>query len=151
MSNEGSTGTPSDDTCIGGWLLLWVINVFLLLLVGVFVFWLVPVQAVRAETSVLTIAAALYGVLFLLFTLFAMRKYFRRLRSARHLMIGVLIANVGFWAVCGTLWDLLVSKLTRSEDIEEFLVQSFGGALVACVIWIPYFLVSTRVKRTFVR
>lgn len=68
-------------------------------------------------------------------------------------MAGVLIAYAAFWALNGTLWDFVVRRLAERGrmDTEEFLAQQFVGALAGCLVWIPYFLVSRRVRGTFVR
>ena len=149
---EKKTTSTGERPGIHGWLLVWTINLVLLFFIDIYMFWIVPIRAVREQPSELTIAAVLYGILFYIFTLYAAIKFFQLHNSARYLMIVVLIANVGFWVITGMLWDNLVSKLPDSGGLEVFesLVRQFVGSIAACLIWVPYFLISKRVKHTFV-
>jgi hypothetical protein len=148
---EDTPPITRDRQGIDGCLLLWAINLVLLFPIAVYGLWVVPVLAVREHPSGLPIAALLYGVLFCLFGLFAATRFFQRHSSARNLMIALLTANLGFWLINATVWDFVISDLPGSDyAVEDFLIYQFVGSLVACFIWIPYFLISKRVKRTFV-
>ena len=75
-------------------------------------------------------------LLFLLFT---------RSRRFPRMMIAYFIANLVFIAL-----DLLaVASLPNTGDAAAGLIPDLVRSILICAIWVPYFLVSVRVKNTF--
>jgi hypothetical protein len=60
-------------------------------------------------------------------------------------MIGILISSLIFHIVD----HVLASQITSIEHNPSAFVTLMFRLTVACIIWIPYFLVSKRVKATF--
>jgi hypothetical protein len=148
MQDADSALRPAKGEGIGGWLALWMVNLLLIVPVATGAVFRIAIPALKAQPSGWTVGALLYGILFCAFSVFAVVEFARRRRKVRRLMIAFLGANLLFWAVNGTLIDSVDVPLEDWEN--EFAIQNFAGALAGCLIWIPYFLVSTRVKRTFV-
>jgi len=91
--------------------------------------------------SVLKIETALLSIL-VLFHVYVAVAFFRRNKAAPNLVITLLIARVAFYVI-----DMLVieSVLKKSAEVDDLLRSLIGAG-----IWIPYFLLSKRVKATFV-
>jgi APA family basic amino acid/polyamine antiporter len=152
MSEEPeSTPSTGETQGIDGWLALWTINLVLLLPCALYALWAVSIPAAREQPSGWGVGALLYGILFCLFAVLAAVAFFQQRRSAPRLIIALLLANVGHWAIAGTLWDRVVSHLAGHPEVLDFLLWQFVGSLAACFFWIPYFVTSRRVKRTFHR
>jgi hypothetical protein len=99
-----------------------------------------PGLATFALTSLVITHAWLIGLVYVAVA------FFRKTRHAPMLMIGLLAANV---ALVTLNWSGTVSVLDGGQRlVEQQLSESLRVMLVAA-IWIPYFLKSKRVKRTF--
>jgi len=70
--------------------------------------------------------------------------FFQRRRFVPKLIIGLYVASFAF--VVGDYFLLLPFQVTQDQTLRQVV-----GALVACLIWVPYFSTSVRVRRTFVR
>lgn len=150
IASAAKDATDTDENQgIAGWLVLCAISLVLLPLLALYALSVISIPAARAQPSGWVVGALLYGALFCLFAVFGAARFFQRRRSGPRLIIALLLANVGFWFIAGTLWDYVVSDLPAHPNVEDFLLQQAVGSLVACFIWIPYFVTSRRVKRTF--
>lgn len=72
--------------------------------------------------------------------------FIRRKRSLPRYYIVLMIAGL-----CYTLLDLILASQLLYVDITYQDIRGLIRAAVGACVWIPYFLVSVRVKRTFVR
>jgi len=74
--------------------------------------------------------------------------FFQKRKLLPRLMIAFLLVNFLLVAADYFVADLLPSVASQ-KDPEA--TMELARALIAGVIWVPYFVVSKRVKRTFVR
>jgi hypothetical protein len=99
-----------------------------------------PGLATFALTSLVITHAWLIGLAYVAVA------FFRKTRHAPMLMIGLLAAN----GVLVTLeWSRAVSVLGSDQRLVEQLSPEIARAMFGAAVWIPYFLKSERVKRTF--
>ena len=73
--------------------------------------------------------------------------FFSRSRRFPRLYIVAVLANLAFLLGDGLIGSQ-IPALASSDNIES--VGEIAKSLVACCIWVPYMLVSKRVKNTFV-
>jgi hypothetical protein len=73
--------------------------------------------------------------------------FFQRRRFVPRLIIVLLLANLVFVAIDYFAADL-IPFVAAQEDLGS--LKELIRALIACAIWVPYFLVSKRAKGTFV-
>ena len=73
--------------------------------------------------------------------------FFQRKRFVPRLIIVLLLANLVFVTIDYFAADL-IPFVAAQEDLGS--LKELIRALIACAIWVPYFLVSKRVKGTFV-
>ena len=123
---------------IAGWLLLPAIGLVLGPVIAVIVI-IVDVRSLpntpdRYLTAVRAniFKAAVLGA----FSLYAANSFFRRKKGTSHIMIWWMVANV-------------LLSVMMIWNYGEIFVKSFIFAMIQAAIWIPYFLVSKRVKATF--
>lgn len=146
---------------IGGWLVLPMIGLFFTLLFSAlsvyqdssFYFhnwWSVFTGESTISLSFMYVVLAefIYNTWFLIFTVLILVLFFKK-RSC----LPPLICILYFVSFLFPILDLeairfISEDLVTSESETEIYTQS-GKALVGAIIWIPYFMVSTRVKRTF--
>lgn len=69
-------------------------------------------------------------------------------RGVPKLMIGIMLANVAFQLIDTYLGAQYAEDMGQRE--EPGFYKELIRAIVGAVIWIPYFLVSKRVKNTFI-
>jgi hypothetical protein len=73
--------------------------------------------------------------------------FFGKRRRAPKLMIGLLLLQLG-GAIAGSLIAGSTDRMTPT--FMETVGERTMGVLAVCIFWIPYFLFSKRVRRTFV-
>jgi len=132
---------------IRGWLILPAISLVLTGISGVAAVLLIPVLFVQAAGPrpawELAIAWIMNTALFALWLATALR-FFGKRRSAPRWMIGLILAQLA-----ATATGMILNAVM---DIPRDPAREFIGLfhqIVAAAIWIPYFLVSTRVAMTF--
>ena len=146
--NRGETGLEDiDQDLVGirGWLILPAIG----FVMGLIYF------PVMLSASLPNVARAGYGgiqaiepmVLFgmLCFMIYAATLFFRRKRNAPGTIIILLIAGL----LTGVLLHV-IKLVVGTEVITVNTVEWLVKGIIKTPIWIPYFLVSKRVKATFV-
>ena len=92
------------------------------------------------------ISELVVNVIFLGAALFALVLFFRRRQLFPKFMIGLFIAN-GTWEI---LLGFVLKQIPDSQGDSAIFIGAIG-LVVACAIWIPYLLVSKRVRATFTR
>ncbi|MGY5958734.1 DUF2569 domain-containing protein [Kosakonia sp. BK9b] len=80
------------------------------------------------------------------FSLFTSSLFFRKKRLLPRCYIALLVMWVAFMVI-----DLLLAHQYLAMPFAYETVQPVIRNILSACIWIPYFLVSVRVKRTFVR
>ncbi len=70
--------------------------------------------------------------------------FFKRKRNAPKVYIALLLASLGIQAADAAIGASLFNMAPDAEAGRDI-----GRAIVGCLVWIPYFLVSKRVKATF--
>jgi hypothetical protein len=154
---------PKQYDKIGGWLILVAIGLILApirLLVVLFKD-LLPALSTDAWSRLTTPGTEAYhplwaplllfeiigNCLFILFPIIIAVFFFQRRRFVPTLIIVLLLANLVFVTIDYFAADL-IPFVAAQEDIGS-LVEVIR-VLIASAIWVPYFLVSKRVKATFV-
>ncbi|MDN2487384.1 DUF2569 domain-containing protein [Kosakonia sacchari] len=80
------------------------------------------------------------------YTLFVSSLFFRKKRQLPRFFIGFLLLWLAFYGMDLVLAHQLMGLPYVYDNVKPLLRN-----VVSAAIWIPYFLVSVRVKRTFVR
>jgi hypothetical protein len=149
---------------IGGWLILPLIGLFIVpIRISLLVFRdLVPIF-IEGHWNVLTtpgssayhpfwapliIFECAGNAIFIIFSIVLLVFFFRKSRLLPKLIISFLILNLLFVAGDFFLADLIpaVAEQSNSHSATEL-----GRGIIGAIIWVPYFLLSKRVKQTFVR
>lgn len=148
---------------IGGWLILVAIGlIFTPIRLSVVLFKdLLPSLSADTWSRLTTPGTAAYhplwaplllfeiigNCLFILFPIIVAIFFFQKRRFVPKLIIVVLLSNLVFVAIDYFAADL-IPFIAAQEDIGSLveLIRVF----LACAVWVPYFLVSKRVKGTFV-
>lgn len=105
-------------------------------------------EAYHRFWATLIIFEVIGNLVLILFTLAALWFFLRKSRHAPLMMIIWLVFNLAFVAADFFLAEL-IPTLAEQSDPES--VKELIRAVIGAAIWIPYFLVSKRVKATFVK
>jgi hypothetical protein len=149
---------------IGGWLILCAIGL-ILYPVQTMVFLiteLIPAlspenwSALTSPTSPyyhsllapLVIAELVGNICFFIFSICLIVFFFQQRKSAPKLIILFLTANLIF---VGCDYFVMTFIIIRSSSINMDATINFVRTMVAGMVWIPYFIFSKRVGRTFVK
>jgi hypothetical protein len=162
LACNGSSGGHRDR--IGGWLILFAIGLVIYPVGAVFslVTQILPAFSSATWTGSAHTAAPHYHLLWkplLIFelagnlilalcVLWLLVLFFQRRRVARRLAILFLVFNLLYVGV-DTLWAWILSE--GGQSLAFATLRDTVRTAVACMIWIPYFIFSKRVKETFVR
>lgn len=149
MPEPGAEGVDPKLVGIGGWLILPAIGLVLGPLVGLIgllvLVSLFPQLSAEGHGGVLT-AEILAGLVLVLLQVYAATRFFGKKRNLPAVMTVLYAAGV---AAAGIL---LAIELTAGA--QEFATESgkqLARAMMAAVVWVPYFHLSKRVQATFVR
>lgn len=71
--------------------------------------------------------------------------FFKRKVKARYLMISYYLYGLLFATFC-TLYPALVFHV----DLTQPAINMLARALISCLIWVPYFIFSSRINKVFV-
>lgn len=162
-AQKNRDAAPQQYDKIGGWLILVAIGLIfapIRLLVVLFKD-LLPALSADTWSRLTTPGAEAYhplwaplllfevigNCLFILSPIIIAVFFFQRRRFVPRLIIVLLLANLVFVAIDYFAADL-IPFVAAQEDMGS-LVELIR-VLIACAIWVPYFLVSKRVKGTFV-
>jgi len=149
---------------LGGWLVLVQIGLYATILLQIFQFnaYILPAFATDTwealtskDSSVydplwkpLILFEAAYSAIVALVAIYSLVAMYRKKSVFPSLMIGLyagtLLLGIADYAVAGQI------ELAR-EFQDDGALRDIVRAAVTCLIWIPYFIRSVRVKNTFVR
>ena len=87
------------------------------------------------------------NILFLIFSLLLVVLFFTKRTSLPKLIIGFYAVNFAFTLIDLFLYDYLIPSYLLENDPSQYTDAT--RSFIAAAIWIPYFLVSDRVKNTF--
>ncbi|MEA1994815.1 MAG: DUF2569 domain-containing protein [Campylobacterota bacterium] len=88
------------------------------------------------------------NIVFIIFPIVLLVFLFRKSKLLPKLMISCLVLNLLFVASDFFLSDLIPAI---AEQNDSGSIKELARTVILAVIWIPYFLVSKRVKQTFVK
>jgi hypothetical protein len=162
VASDDSSGVHRDR--IGGWLLLFAIGLVIYPVRAVFSLGtqILPAFASTTWTGLTRPDAPNYhplwkpllifelagNVLLALCVLWLLVWFFQRRKAAPRLAIIFLVLNL-FYVGADTLWAWNLPG--GGQPLAFATLRDVVRTAVACLIWIPYFIFSKRVKETFVR
>lgn len=154
--------TPLAENSIGGWLILPAIGLLLTPIVILIQIlqddpfnrntWtgLGNLSANSIELSVIYGAELFYNFMFIAFTILLLVLFFKK-RSSLPKLIIIFYAMSFVIPILDLLLVETVAPDQLSSSDKAFSYKEIGRSFFRAVIWIPYFLVSKRVKSTFTR
>lgn len=153
-----ATGKP-----IGGWLILVAIG--LILTTAIVIYGLIFEEAYYDAYSwsalwstegpsgkpmlMLIALEMVVNYAFVIYSIVLIIMFFKRRTSVPRLMIILYASTLGFLIFDTVVALSLAPELYTPQENQESLKEIIKG-IVKCVIWIPYFILSNRVKETFV-
>jgi hypothetical protein len=141
----GDTGVTPEK--IGGWLFLPAAGLILggiLSMVGLIML-LGAASGIPSRYQGIFAVNLLFDAGLTAFLIYAAVRFFGKKRNAPAIMIALMIAGI---ALNGVL--VAVNIGAGAEPLAINCAKAMGRGIIGAIIWIPYFLVSKRVKRTFV-
>ena len=164
LAEQNIQERPLGVVGLGGWMVLVQIGIYgslLLLLVQIFNYSIPSVSPeiwnnVTSKTSelyhplwgALIIFELAFNVLFFLYTIIILINLYQKKLILPKLMIIYYSTSL----VVGIIDYLLVLQIPMASEMQDAgQLKDIFRSLVTCLIWIPYFVKSERVKNTFVR
>lgn len=92
----------------------------------------------------------LFNTVYFTFSIFMIVIFFKQRSIVPRMAILFLAFPVVINIIDFIIVNGLFSELSESGDNEEF-IGTIVGSIIRAAIWIPYFMLSSRVKRTFVK
>lgn len=145
---------------IAGWLILPALGIvlspfwILATIISSYQEWMNIVELTTVQLQLISIAAISY-IVSLPLSIIALILFFKKKKQAPYWMIVYYGVNVIFTGLEVLVTYHLGHKTGMDTDsLNNLLGSSLGGFSRACgiaIVWIPYFLLSKRVKRTFVK
>jgi hypothetical protein len=105
-----------------------------------------PLWAVMIIFELVGNSILFVGSLVLIVLLFGKKKIFPRLIIAFYIL-NLVVLGIDYLAIVTFISDILP---TEGEKLGLEAMKELAKAIIGAAIWIPYFLVSVRVKNTFV-
>ena len=147
--NNNQPVTNLNYTKIGGWLILVAIGLVLSTISVLLyirssilpVFRAVPVSQLSGELQFYLFLDLVLNLSLLIYITYVIVLFFKRREAVPKLMISLYILNFVFIII-----DRFVIKSISESQWTFVIIHS----VVSSLIWIPYFLISKRVKGTFV-
>lgn len=99
-------------------------------------------QGVVNSFSILLLALSIFNASV---TVLACWFFFRKKVKARYVMITYYLYGLIFASFC-TLYPALVFHV----NITQSAINMLARALISCLIWVPYFIFSSRINKVFV-
>jgi hypothetical protein len=140
---------------IGGWLLLWAIGLVVWQITQIMIIY-ASLLTLPEEVSVLDGVSLAnlglgYEALSIVLSVVVTVYFYKKKRGTPKLIIAFLL-----YLFLGNLVGLMSSPRPspldfKAASVRRFQEQNLGSSVLISLIWVPYFLVSKRVKRTFVR
>lgn len=138
---------------LGGWLILPILGLFAtIVMTARGTLEILPViEQVQAATDMpaglleflwIEVAANLLLILIVVWTMILL---FRKSRLFPNAYIFFLI-----FAAVVVIGDTLVAHYMFDVELDNVMIRDAARSVIVCMIWIPYMLVSVRVKNTFV-
>jgi len=162
-AQKNADAAPQQYDKIGGWLILVAIGLIFAPIRLLVVLFKDLLPALSADTwsrlttpgteayhplwAPLLLFEVIGNCLFILSPIIIAVFFFQRRRFVPRLIIVLLLANLVFVTIDYFAADL-IPFVAAQEDLGS--LKELIRALIACAIWVPYFLVSKRVKGTFV-
>ena len=156
--------TGSSYSKIGGWLILCAVGLVLYPIQSLYslITELIPVvfsdnwAALTSPTNPgyhslwapLVIAELVGSIVFFMCSIVILIFFFRRNRRAPKLIIAFMIANMIFVSAD---YFIINFFLIRTNSVNVDTTVNFVRTVVAGAIWVPYFMFSKRVAKTFTR
>lgn len=101
------------------------------------------------ETALISYyAMTLIVTLFAMYTVTVIASWFflRRVRAARNMIIAYYLSGLVL-----SLILTVVPKVLYSVALQYLDIGILAGSIIGTIIWVPYFVFSSRVKQVFVR
>lgn len=135
---------------IGGWLLLVAVGLVLTPLVLLLRVVLTAQVVGRLDERFATLITwirieMLANTLLLLYALYLLYPFFRKLPSFPTLFIGFLALSL-----LVVMADAAAAVVIFELPLDRGTIRDMARALIAALVWVPYMLVSRRVRNTFV-
>jgi hypothetical protein len=108
------------------------------------------IRALEVSSSS-TIEALMIGemmgnILMLVMCLLCLVSFFKKRDITPRLMIAFYLFNAAFLIIDDVMVEMILGDIVELESSTK----EIGRAIIACAIWIPYFMNSKRVKETFI-